>query len=208
MSEARDEILARLRGALADVPDAEATEDVAVARTYRYFSDDGPDVFAERLVDYRAQVHWTDPAGLASMVANLLAERGAQRIAIPAGLPAAWLSESKVEFLPDDPPLDVHTLDGVDGVITGCAVAVATTGTIILDAAADQGRRALTLVPDYHLCVVRTDQIVGVLPEAIARLDPSRPLTMISGPSATSDIELSRVEGVHGPRTLVVVLVG
>jgi L-lactate dehydrogenase complex protein LldG len=208
MSAAREQILARLRTALADVPAEERVEDVAVPRAYRYFSDDGPEVFAERLIDYRAHVHWTDAAELPAMLATLLAERGAGRVAVPAGLPAAWLAESKVEFMADDPPLDVRTLDSLDGVLTACAVAVATTGTIILDGAADQGRRALTLVPDYHLCVVRTDQIVGVLPEAFARLDGVKPITMISGPSATSDIELSRVEGVHGPRTLEVVLVG
>jgi len=112
-----------------------------------------------------------------------------------------------VTWLVDEPPLSVAELDQAGGVLTGCALVIAETGTIVLDAGPDQGRRALTLIPDYHLCVVRADQIVGTVPEAIARLDPVRPTTFISGPSATSDIEFNRVEGVHGPRTLDVMIV-
>jgi L-lactate dehydrogenase complex protein LldG len=107
----------------------------------------------------------------------------------------------------DEPPLDVSALDRADAVLTGCAVGIAATGTIVLDAGFAQGRRALTLVPDHHICVVRVDQIVDTVPQGFAALDPSRPLTFISGPSATSDIELQRVEGVHGPRTLDVLIV-
>jgi L-lactate dehydrogenase complex protein LldG len=207
VSLARDEILARLRFALADVPASERPDDVPVRREYRHFTDEDAEVLVDRLVDYRALVRWSDRDVLPATLAAALADRGARRIVVPAGLPAEWLAGADVELVRDDPPLDVHTLDQLDGVVTGCAVAVAATGTIILDGAPDQGRRALTLVPDYHLCVVRLDQVVGAVPEALARLDGVRPITMISGPSATSDIELSRVEGVHGPRTLEVVLV-
>lgn len=207
MSLAREEILARLRGALRDVPTYERLDDVPVRRDYQHFTDDDTEVFTDRLADYRALVRWTDPGGLPATLAAALADRKARRIVAPSGLPAAWLADAGVEVVGDDPPLDLHTLDELDGVVTGCAVAVAATGTIILDGGPDQGRRALTLVPDYHLCVVRADQVVGAVPEALARLDGTRPITMISGPSATSDIELNRVEGVHGPRTLEVVLV-
>jgi L-lactate dehydrogenase complex protein LldG len=208
VSLAREEILARLRGALTDVPTYERLGDVPVRRDYQHFTDDDNEVFTDRLADYRALVRWTDLDGLKATLAAALADRKARRIVAPSGLPAEWLATADIDIVGDDPPLDLHALDELDGVVTGCAVAVAATGTIILDGGPDQGRRALTLVPDYHLCVVRADQVVGAVPEALARLDGTRPITMISGPSATSDIELNRVEGVHGPRTLEVVLVG
>jgi L-lactate dehydrogenase complex protein LldG len=204
MSSSRDRILARVRAALSDVPSGESPADVDVPRTYDH-TREGPDVvelLIDRLVDYRAEVHRVED--VAASVASALSRRGARRVAVPPGVPVEWLGEAEPVF--DDPPLSATELDGLDGVITACAVAIAETGTIILDASPDQGRRALTLVPDYHLCVVRADQVVRTVPEAVERLDPTRPLTWISGPSATSDIELNRVEGVHGPRTLEVLI--
>jgi len=147
-------------------------------------------------------------AELPAAVASALRGRAARRLVVPPGLPPEWLAAAAVEPLSDDPPLSYADLDRADGVVSGCAVAIALTGTIVLDGGTAQGRRALTLLPDYHLCVVRTDQIVGTVPEALTRLDPSRPQTWISGPSATSDIELNRVEGVHGPRNLAILIVG
>lgn len=215
-SPARREILARIRTALIDVrgPDGEVPRDYHRRLPACAESGKPPGradvvaLFCERVADYRANVRHTTTDELGTAVAAALWGREAERIAVPVDLPYGWLSElDRVETLPDAPPLDLSVLDEVDGVITGCAVAIAQTGTIVLDAGRAQGRRALTLVPDYHLCVVHADQIVGTVPEAIARLDPLRPLTWISGPSATSDIELDRVEGVHGPRTLEVLVV-
>ncbi|MEV5572869.1 LUD domain-containing protein [Spirillospora sp. NPDC052269] len=194
----RETILVRVRSALADVPLAETPDSVQVPRDYQR-TRSGPDLIElllDRLMDYRAAVHLDTP------VADLARERG--RLMVPSGVPGEWLSG--VDVARDDPPLSPTELDRLDGVLTGCAVAIAETGTIVLDGGAAQGRRALTLVPDYHLCVVRREQIVRTVPEALERLDPMLPLTWISGPSATSDIELDRVEGVHGPRTLEVVI--
>ena len=138
-----------------------------------------------------------------------MTERGVERLVVPEGLAEGWLAEVMVEHLNDGPTsvLSVDELDQADGVITGCAVAIAETGTIVLDAGPGQGRRALSLVPDYHLCVVSSEALCTDVPQAITQLDLTRPITMISGPSATSDIELERVEGVHGPRTLEVIIV-
>ena len=163
-------------------------------------------LFEERASDYRATVRRSPAGELAQVIADAAAARGAERIGVPRGFPAAW-SALLAEAVPDDPPLDVATLDALDGVVTTCAVAIAETGTIVLDTGPGQGSRAFTLVPDYHLAVVRAGQIVAAVPDAVAALDPAQPLTWISGPSATSDIELSRVEGVHGPRTLDIVIV-
>ncbi|KAF4411083.1 MULTISPECIES: LUD domain-containing protein [Streptomyces] len=210
----RDVVLGRIRAALADVPRGERPEDVPVERGYlRAHGNRGTaatvDLLAEHLADYRAVVHRCARAGLPELLARLLAERGSRTAVVPRGLPPEWLAASDVRLLPDRPGTTPHELDAVDSVVTGCAVAVAETGTVVLDAGPDQGRRRITLVPDHHICVVRVpEQVVDSVPQALERLDPARPLTWISGPSATSDIELDRVEGVHGPRTLEVVLAG
>jgi L-lactate dehydrogenase complex protein LldG len=169
--------------------------------------DDAPALFAERVADHRALVHRIAERNVKGAVGAALRRRKARTMAAPADLPGGWRA-ARVDWRVDDPPLTIAELDGVDGVLTGCAVAIAETGTIVLDCGAAQGRRALSLVPDYHLCVVRADQVAGTVPQALAMLDPVRPLTFISGPSATSDIELTRVEGVHGPHTLEVLLLG
>ena len=204
-SGAREDVLGRIRVALADKPPA-----VAIPRDYEFALPPGADVtelFVERVSDYRATVTRTTADELPATIAAVLGARGATRIAVPGGLPAAWLSAAGVEPVRDLPPLSYAALDALDGAITGCAVAIAETGTIILDGGPDQGRRALSLLPDLHVCVVMASQVVGSVPEALARLAPTRPQTWISGPSATSDIELQRVEGVHGPRLLDVVFV-
>ncbi|MEU0491543.1 lactate utilization protein C [Nocardiopsis sp. NPDC006139] len=207
---AKEAILARVRAALADVP---ADEPVHRPRERTYLDSHavGPtlEVFEDRLVDYKALVHRVPADRVGAEVAAALARRGARRVVVPQGLPGEWTEQAGVETLADsrEAPLGVHELDAADGVVTACAVAIAETGTIVLDGGPDQGRRAISLVPDYHLCVVRADQVVDGVPQAVRLLDPARPLTWISGPSATSDIELNRVEGVHGPRTLEVLLV-
>jgi L-lactate dehydrogenase complex protein LldG len=212
---AREEVLARIAAALAagtpSKPDSSTLRLPPAAPAYRTLGSlDEPrrlDLLAERLADYRASVRRATTDGLAAEVAAALAGRGARRVVLAPGLPVDL--PPNVEAVADD-GLSPHDLDEIDGVITGAAVAIAETGTIVLDGSPGQGRRAITLVPDYHLCVVRAEQVVELVPEAVARLaeGASRPLTWISGPSATSDIELSRVEGVHGPRTLEVILVG
>ena len=211
---ARDDVLARIAGAHRSAPPPDLPyEDIR--RDYQTGSEADPGALVERLVDrlvdYKALVRRCPPDRLAETIAAALAERGVAALAVPAGLDPAWLTASDVRVSvdrTDGEPLSVAALDRLDGVLTGCAVAVAETGTLILDGSPDQGRRVISLIPDYHLCVVRPEQVCGSVPEAVARLDPVRPTTMISGPSATSDIELNRVEGVHGPRTLEVILVG
>lgn len=205
MADARTEILGRIRAALADRPAAPA-----VPRDYDHARDLGDVVglFADRVADYRAVVHRVGEEDLPARIEASLLARGARRLVAPADLPGRWRVPGVVWSL-DGPghPLPVAALDRADGVLTGCAVAIAETGTIVLDAGEAQGRRALTLLPDYHLCVVGEEQVVGTVPRALARLSPTRPLTFVSGPSATSDIELDRVEGVHGPRNLEVLVV-
>ena len=217
MTSAREEILRRVRRATHDVPQDERPEDVPVERGYRK-EDDAPreeivERFAERVAEYEATVHRVIETDLHREIAELLERRGVRQLVVPAGLPEGWVPEG-VETLRDaaGSPLSNEELDRSDGVLTGCSLGISQTGTIVLDAGEGQGRRALTLLPDYHLCVVREDQVVGLVPEAFARLEETvkgegRALTFISGPSATSDIELNRVEGVHGPRTLEVLIV-
>ncbi|MGX1668833.1 LutC/YkgG family protein [Streptomyces sp. NPDC055400] len=208
----RERILARVRQALADAPETpEPTRDYLTTHTI----DDAAtvlDLLHENLADYRAIVHRATDDELPSLIGTLLAEQGVRTLAVPPGLSARWLSGTKVEQLldkgtPGGTGLTPYDLDAIDAVVTSCALAIAETGTIVLDGGPGQGRRALTLVPDLHICVVRArDQVVASVPQSLPRLDPGRPLTWISGPSATSDIELDRVEGVHGPRALHVVL--
>ncbi|MFI6656606.1 lactate utilization protein C [Streptomyces sp. NPDC050523] len=210
----RERILGRVRRALADVPQDDQPYEQAVPREYlREHGDRGAaqniDLLAENLADYRAVVHRCGTGELAAVIGRLLAERGAKTVVVPPGLDEEWLGATDAERIPDRAGSTPYELDRVDSVVTGCAVAIAETGTIVLDGGPDQGRRRITLVPDHHICVVRVpEQVVSAVPQALERLDPARPLTWISGPSATSDIELDRVEGVHGPRTLEVVLVG
>ena len=214
---ARAEILARIRRALTDVPPNEpAIETEAVQRNY--LQQHGTrtetqtiDLLAENLADYRAHVHRTSAEDLPATIAGLLADRGSTSAVIPPELPITWLTAldpHAVALIPDAPDLTALRLDEVNSVISACALAIAETGTIVLDAGPGQGRRMLTLIPDHHICVIRVpEQVVASVPQALTRLTPSRPLTWIAGPSATSDIELDRVEGVHGPRTLDVILV-
>jgi L-lactate dehydrogenase complex protein LldG len=209
---ARDEVLSRIRAALGT--GGTTTGSMEIPRAYRARGEHPPgdpallDLLEERLVDYRATVHRCPADGVPDALAAALALRQARRIAVPLGLPPGWLAGATgLDLLTDgEQPLPVDVLDTVDAVVTGCTVAIAETGTIVLDGGTDQGRRAITLVPDCHVIVVAADAVVQTVPEGLARLDPRRPLTMVSGPSATSDIELNRVEGVHGPRTLIVIL--
>ncbi len=214
---ARDDVLARVRSALRQAP----ADDGAPSGADLGFQAGDPaepshaeppepsdvvELFVERVADYRAVVVRCAPSGLAAAVRTGLGD--AARVVVPAGLPEevrAGLDGR--ELVDDDPPLNAYELDAVDAVVTTAALGIALTGTIVLDHSAGQGRRALSLVPDLHVCVVRADQVVPDVPDAVRALDPLRPLTWVSGPSATSDIELDRVEGVHGPRSLHVIVV-
>ncbi len=210
MTSARDEVLARIRGALGD-----AASSPDVPRAYRTAGQHASgaaelvDQLADRLEDYKATVIrvGADDAAIGVAVADSLAARGIARAITPPGTPPAWVG-GLADVIVDDGTLSAPALDEVPAVVTGSVVAVSETGTLVLDGGPLCGRRAITLVPDTHVCVVRTEDVVQTVPEALRRVDPRRPLTFVSGPSATSDIELTRVEGVHGPRTLVVVLAG
>ncbi len=208
MTGARAEILRRIERALADGPvPAPVPRDYRTAESVSRPRHELVEQLVDRLVDYRAHVRRAASGTLAATIADALGERGVHHLVVPPGLPADWLAETPgVEHVGDEPHLTAYELDATDGVVTSCAVAIAETGTLVLDGGPGQGRRALTLVPDYHLVVVDAANVVATVPDAVARLNPTRPLTWISGPSATSDIELDRVEGVHGPRTLEVVV--
>jgi L-lactate dehydrogenase complex protein LldG len=208
MSDARGEILERIATAV-----GVRSADQPAARGYRRAGtlDDEKrvELFCRRVGEYRAEVHRVGDADLPASISSVCISRGARRLVVPPGIPAAWRG-ADVELV-DDRNFSAAELDAMDGALTGCTAAIAETGTIVLTAGPHEGRRAITLVPDLHVCVVREQQIVELLPEALATIAGAgldrRPITFISGPSATSDIELSRVEGVHGPRTLVVLVV-
>lgn len=200
MTGARADILDRIRKAARKASTAPVSREYRQRGAHQAGAPELLTLFADRITEYQAQLRSTTRASLPAVLADLL-EPGTERILVPPGLPAEWTALDTVD---DDLPPAV--LDTYTTVLTGCAAACAETGTIVLDGGAGQGRRASTLIPDRHVCVVQADQVVQTVPELLARLDPRRPLTFISGPSATSDIELRRVEGVHGPRTLVVVL--
>jgi L-lactate dehydrogenase complex protein LldG len=200
---ARDEVLSRIRHALS----ATSAGTIDPPHDYRRTGEYPPgapqllELLTDRLIDYRAKVYTATPQTLPPVLASIL--DGTRSVVIPPGLPPHWIPEAAVV---DNGDLSPAYLDTVDAVLTACLAAAADTGTIVLDGSPDQGRRAITLIPDLHVCVVGAAQVVQSVPELLARADPTKPLTLISGPSATSDIELQRVEGVHGPRTLIVVL--
>jgi L-lactate dehydrogenase complex protein LldG len=211
MSDARAEVLQRVRNALGDgVAVPEVPRDYLGAGEPAPSGGDAVELFCERCADYRATVRRVSAAELPVAVAAACAERGVKRLVTTRSPPTPIALEG-LELVPDDPPMSAAELDGFDGVLTGCALAIAETGTIVLDGGARSGRRAITLVPDYHACVVEAARIVAGVPDAVAALAEAaadgRPVTLVSGPSATSDIELDRVEGVHGPRTLDVFVV-
>ncbi|BDB60632.1 MULTISPECIES: LutC/YkgG family protein [Rhodococcus] len=204
----RDAILGRIRSAqtLAPPTPVEVPRDYRIGRALP--DAERRELLVDRLVDYKAHVHESTPEDLPVVLAKILTDRGVRRVGIPEGLDRSWLAEFGGEVVVDSTDRPAADLGDLDGVVTGSAVTCAETGTIFLDGSPDQGRRALTLVPDLHVCVVAMSDVEVGVPEALARLVPERPITMISGPSATSDIELERVEGVHGPRTLEVVMIG
>ncbi len=214
---ARESMLERIHVALRDVPGDEQPQEIFVERSYRHHDTESSaeriERFIERVTDYKAVVHRVKDRVLPAAIAACCSARSIHRLVVPTDLPSVWLPEG-IEILSDaDVPLTYEQLDNSDGVLTGCAVGIAQTGTIVLDGGKLQGRRVLTLLPDYALCLIWEEQIVSLVPEAIQQLEGTvrtrrQPLTFISGPSATSDIELSRVEGVHGPRTLEVLVVG
>ncbi|GAA1773404.1 LutC/YkgG family protein [Kocuria aegyptia] len=213
MTDAKTEILARIRGALHDTP-APAPAERAYRRASERPREEVLEMLEDRLVDYKASVHHETPESLPGRIAELLGSSA--RYVVPEGLDRSWLPEEsgmrRAIVDPNDAraasALGVRELNAVDAVVTSSTVSCAETGTIFLTGRPDEGRRAISLVPDHHICVVPRDSVVELIPEALALVEPTAPVTMISGPSATSDIELERVEGVHGPRRLDVILLG
>jgi L-lactate dehydrogenase complex protein LldG len=207
----RDAILSRIDAALALVERSGLPTNDWDHLSRDYIRNDsltGPavlELFEHRLLDYGARIYHTNAWGIQTTAAKILADRNAKRMLIPEGLPADWLPQ-QASFTTDN-NLSYEKLDSFDGVLTSATVAIAATGSIVLQHGPGQGRRAITLIPDYHLCVVFTDQVVETVPAAFAKLDGRLPTTFISGPSATADIEMTRIKGVHGPRFLDVILV-
>lgn len=202
MSDARTEVLQRIKRATSDM------ESTTVARLYRHESGQGsPDLFAERLGEYKSCVHFVESSQIGLMIRDCLELRGAKNVVVSEDVPVEWMLDCSAAIVSDNPPLTRAQLNKIDAVVSACAVAIADTGTIVLSHGVGESRRALSLVPDYHLVVVLEEQIVPNVPAAVEKLSPTTPMTWISGSSATSDIELSRVEGVHGPRTLDVIVV-
>lgn len=213
MSAPREEILRRIRSALSDVPAREGAAVASIPRDYRRRDARPPeevvDCFAQRVCEYRAEVRRVAATDVAGAVLQACTEMGLRQVVVPRALPAQW-RPTGVEVLEDE-ALSAEDLDRIDGALTGCATAIAETGTLVLDGQGVSGRRLITLVPDHHICVVAAEQVVGLVPEAISHLGPAVierrvPVTLVSGPSASSDIELTRVEGVHGPRHLQVII--
>ncbi|WP_306317168.1 MULTISPECIES: LUD domain-containing protein [unclassified Streptomyces] len=204
--DARESVLGRVRDALTLAPKPPASVERGYRRGRTLPDEERLDLLVDRLVDYKATVHTCVADTTAAVVAQVLADRGARTVGVPPSLDPSWLADFDGTVREDSADVPAPRLDDLDGVVTASAVTCAETGTIFLDGSPDQGRRALTLVPDLHVCVVDLSSVEVGVPEAVARLVPERPTTLISGPSATSDIELERVEGVHGPRTLDVVI--
>jgi L-lactate dehydrogenase complex protein LldG len=211
VNSGKDEIFRRIRRARNNASGGRENDYAAVAREYRKSGhldlESRLNLFAERLADYEAIVYRCSEVHLPATIARVLAARSNRRLLVPQDFPQEWLPRS-LEFVRDS-GLTFEEIDRSEGVLTGCIVAVALTGTIMLRHSIGEGRRALTLIPDYHVCVVHADQVVETVPEGIRKIREFAdvPITTISGPSATADIEMTRIKGVHGPRVMDVILV-